>query len=63
MWCWAGSLHDFTVTVTAGEESGNVTYSPLTYCRLAQGTDDAKLQNTVKALRLYHLAAKAYFEQ
>ena len=56
------ALNDnFTVTVTSGEESGTVTYSPLTYCYRAQTSGDAKLVNTVKALYLYWVEAAKYF--
>ena len=58
----AAELNDnFTVTVTSGEESGTVTYSPLTYCYRAQTSGDAKLVNTVKALYLYWVEAAKYF--
>lgn len=40
-----------------------VTYSPMNYCRdvLSGGSDDVNLQDTVKALYRYRLAAEDYF--
>ena len=40
-----------------------VDYSPMTYCCKSQNSSDAKLANTVKALYLYMLAAKDYFDE
>ena len=56
----AAELGDnFTVKVNG---TGSVTYSPLTYCWLAQhSSSNQKLVNTVKALYDYYVAAKAYF--
>ena len=51
----------FTVNVSDGVHECTISYSTLTYCYLAQSTDDSKLQGTVKALYLFHLAAKDYF--
>ena len=52
-----------TVTVSDGENTGTVTYSPLTYCYKAQQTStNSKLVNTVKALYNYHREATDYFE-
>ena len=52
-----------TVTVSDGENTGTVTYSPLTYCYKAQQTStNSKLVNTVKALYNYHREATNYFE-
>ncbi|MBQ1436459.1 MAG: hypothetical protein IIZ07_00830, partial [Ruminococcus sp.] len=58
--------NSFTVTVKKGETVlGAITYSPMNYCykALNGSTENENLINAVKALRLYHLAAKAYFEQ
>ena len=49
---------DFTVTVNG---SATVTYSPMTYCCLAQASSNVKLVNTVKALYNYWSAAKQYY--
>ena len=55
----------FTLTVTAGEATGSVIYSPMNYCynALNGGTDDENLINVVKALYLYAQAADAYFTE
>ena len=55
--------YDFKVTVSAGGKSGTVRFSPMNYCYnvLNGGSDDAKLQNVVKALYLYYQGANAYF--
>ena len=54
----------FTLTVTAGETSGTVKYSPMNYCHnaLNGGKTNDKLINAVKALYLYSQAAKEYFK-
>lgn len=62
----ASELQDsFTLTVTAGESSGTIKYSPMNYCHnaLNGGTTNDKLINAVKALYRYAQAAKAYFGQ
>ncbi len=60
----ASELKDsFTLTVTAGEETGRATYSPMNYCGkiLNDGTDNEALSNVTKALVLYAQAANEYF--
>ena len=59
---------DFTLTVTAGEDSGSVTYSPMTYCYnvLDKNADSLdleimKLQVAVMTLYWYWQEAAAYF--
>ena len=55
--------NDFTVTVTAGENSGTVIYSPLNYCYnvLNDNQNSEKFQNAVKALYKYWQCADVYF--
>ncbi|MED9970031.1 MAG: hypothetical protein UFA98_08495 [Ruminococcus sp.] len=58
----AGELqNDFTVT--AGDNLGTITYSPMNYCYnvLAGGTADENLTFVVKTLYWYSEAAKNYF--
>ena len=60
----ANELKDsVTLTVTAGEESGSVTYSPMNYCynALNGGTSNNNLKNVIKALCSYAQAAESYF--
>ena len=53
----------FTLNVTAGEETGRATYSPMNYCGkiLNDGTDNEALSNVTKALVLYAQTANEYF--
>ena len=55
--------NDFTVTVTAKENSGTVLYSPLNYCYnvLNDSANDTNWQNVVKALYKYWQSADIYF--
>ena len=57
-------MDDFTVTVTAGENTGSVTYSPMNYCYnvLSDETQPEALQNACRALYLYAKAADVYFD-
>ena len=51
-------LGDFTVTVTAGEVSGEITYSAMTYCyNVLNGNYEENLQNVCKSLFRYGLVA------
>ena len=59
----------FTLTVTAGANSGTAKYSPMNYCSgvLQQAVEkpeesDPKLVNVVKALYNYSQAANRYFK-
>lgn len=56
--------NSFTLSVTAVESSGSVTYSPMNYCynMLNGDTEDENLINVIKALYLYALAADSYFD-
>lgn len=56
--------NDFIMTVTAGENSGTVTYSPMNYCYnvLNDDTQSDALQNVCKALYLYAAEADEYFD-
>ena len=53
-----------TLSVTAGESGGSVTYSPMNYCynTLNGDTEDENLINVIKALCLYAQAADSYFD-
>lgn len=54
---------DYTVKVTAGENTFDATCSAMTSCYNALvNSDDIALQNAAKALYLYHTEAKAYFK-
>ena len=55
--------NSFTMNVSAKDKTGSISYSPMNYCynALNGGTDDANLQNAVKALCLYAQAANAFF--
>ncbi len=48
-----------TVTVTSGEDTLTVSYSPLTYIVRINAKGSESLQNLMRALYNYHLAAKA----
>ena len=54
---------DFTLTFSDGENSGHVTYSPMTYCYnvLDRGTNEENLPEVVKALYWYWKSAETYF--
>ena len=56
-------VSDFTVTVTAGENSGTISFSPMNYCYnvLNDNEQPEALQNVCKALYLYSQGAKDYF--
>ena len=56
--------NSFTLSVTAGESSGSVTYSPMNYCynTLNGDTEDENLINVTKALYQYAQAADSYFD-
>lgn len=62
----AAELQDnFTVTVKKGEEVlGQITYSPMNYCYMAQNQsqENQGLKKLAKALYLYAEAAKQYFQ-
>ena len=55
--------NSFTLSMTAGAESGSVTYSPMNYCSnvISDDTNDQNLINVTKTLILYAQAAEAYF--
>ena len=55
--------YNYTVSVTIDGTAYSITYSPMNYCYnvLNGSSDDAKLQNVVKALYLYSQAANEYF--
>ncbi|MBR6960601.1 MAG: hypothetical protein IKH76_09015, partial [Clostridiales bacterium] len=47
------------VIVSSGDDTGSITYSPLTYCyNVLDGDYDTKLQNVCRALYAYYLEAK-----
>ena len=56
---------EFTVTLSDGEETADITYSPLSYCVSVKnniyGAYNEAMLNVVTALYLYNCAANAYF--
>ena len=55
----------FTLTVTDGTETAEVSYAPLSYCASiienAKGVHDRELQDVAAAMYLYNQAANTYF--
>ncbi len=53
---------DFEITITAGDESGTVTYSPMTYCYnvLDRGSDKPALIDICRSLYLFKQAVASY---
>ena len=55
----------FTLTISDGTETAEVSYSPLSYCASiienAKGIHDRELQDVAAAMYLYNQAANAYF--
>ena len=52
----------FTVTVKKGNDTGTISYSPMTYCKKAEASSIANLANVAKALYAYWKQAKTYFD-
>ena len=55
----------FTLTISDGTETAEVSYSPLSYCASiienAKGIHDRELQDVATAMYLYNQAANTYF--
>lgn len=55
---------DVTITINDGEETANVTYNPMAYCKtVLNGDYDSNLKNLVTTLYLYNQAANIYLEE
>ena len=54
---------DYTVTVSAGNNTFNATCSAMTFCyNVLLNSSDKDLQNLAKAMYLYNIEANKYFE-